>query len=63
MRICETLRIILEMTQIKKLLQKGPRKCSCCSLKILDKDKNSNQHFPKSMNIFEKHFGFIENPF
>ena len=21
------------------------------------------QHFPKTMNIFEKHFGFIEIPF
>ena len=39
MRICETLRIISENDPNKKLFQKGPRKCSCCSLKILVRGK------------------------
>ena len=39
MRIGGTLRIILENDPNKKFLQKGPRKCSCCPLTILDRDK------------------------
>ena len=39
MRIGGTLRIIFENDPNKKFLQKGPRKCSCCSLKILVRGK------------------------
>ena len=45
---CETLRIIFENDPNKNFSKRVQEKCSCCSLKILDRDKNQTNIFKSS---------------